>query len=926
MLDPELLKKVNGGRCFALVGAGPSAEIGYSSWKHLAQGTRDEVLKTIQTADAESYEQFLAKENYPALFSQAEDDLGNREVLISIVRRLLRPTPRRVSSPIYQFLAKWPFACYLTTNYDDELHNRLTTAGYHFQTVQNTREDLALLRDDTSNLIVKIHSDCDHVNDIVLTSRDYDRVLTSPEGAHIREKMKQVFGMRDVLIIGHSMKDPDLQLAMQAAKHTASPRHPLYMIIGNVTTGEMREFHERYNIRILPYRNPDGLHKQLHQIVAIADHFVAARDVRLPASPAATNDEISAATSLLIFRRLRQLAMSDPVVNSLGPTLLTALATAKCPLSVEQVARQPAVAPLVSTQNLYDGIEECVKGLTSQGLVVRDNGGLAISATGLQLVQQVASLRKLEEEQAYGQFVVDLRRALPEISLSDCGQAKDALRDALVQAFRSRGIAMANVIIANQSLGSDDLCDIFREISSCAARFADFDVRAAFIEASHAFLVQPQDVQKKYLASVSQGFFLYHMAGLDPTCAAIRKTLFADTCWFLDSSVMIPLLALGSYNHDYAKDLFGKLTSVRAKLFTTEMLLKETWHHLEWAIAFVKACPIESPHFLAAALVERGYKQNLFIDGYIRLAAEGTVGTFGDYLEYMLPNGVSQELFLEKTREYGISALRASELEGFVQEHWGDIEVVKEALTRTRQERGTYRTDLQVQAEAEVLQIIRKTRDGEYDLGEEVNRFCRVYFVSQSHLLDTVSADENVVTWTPEAVYRYVTSLAQMELDPQLLQQCMLHEYYYAGVSFIDRVRYNKFFGPCIQQSKLDYSQQVERYLDETMQTHQRQSYDADFDRTPDLQKPFFVSQMAWRITRRAEEKVDEAGKQIDRAMKDAEAAEARARAAEERSEKAHTARVRAEQEANRLRNLQDPKHAKKRMKQAKKRARKKRK
>src|SRR6266566_3396975 len=34
MLDYRLIHAINTGRCFALVGAGPSSELGYPSWQH----------------------------------------------------------------------------------------------------------------------------------------------------------------------------------------------------------------------------------------------------------------------------------------------------------------------------------------------------------------------------------------------------------------------------------------------------------------------------------------------------------------------------------------------------------------------------------------------------------------------------------------------------------------------------------------------------------------------------------------------------------------------------------------------------------------------------------------------------------------------------------------------------------------------------
>ena len=255
MFDPELLKRINSGRCFALVGSGPSCELGYPSWKTLATATRDHVVSLYPRTDMESYAAFLRDENYPAVFRQAEIDLGGRAALVAHIKSLLKPNSASVRHPIYSNLAQWPFACYLTTNFDDELQRHLAEAGQHYRVVRNRPEDLALLRDGVSHLIVKIHADLDDPHNAVLTSQDYDRILSSAQGVYLRDKLHQVFGMFDVFIVGHGMKDPDLQLILRIAKHTASPLHPIYMVLKNVTTAQIREYREQFNIQIIPKNN-----------------------------------------------------------------------------------------------------------------------------------------------------------------------------------------------------------------------------------------------------------------------------------------------------------------------------------------------------------------------------------------------------------------------------------------------------------------------------------------------------------------------------------------------------------------------------------------------------------------------------------------------------------------------------------------------
>ncbi|SRR5258708_36238055 len=135
MIDPDLIRKINSGRCFALVGSGPSCEVGYPSWEKLAKDVWARVLAAKSSADAKSFERFMGRKEYPAVLRQAEIELGSRTVLASVVRDCLAPVTRTFTHPIYEYLVKWPIACYLTTNFDNELQTFLAQAGQHYEVV-----------------------------------------------------------------------------------------------------------------------------------------------------------------------------------------------------------------------------------------------------------------------------------------------------------------------------------------------------------------------------------------------------------------------------------------------------------------------------------------------------------------------------------------------------------------------------------------------------------------------------------------------------------------------------------------------------------------------------------------------------------------------------------------------------------------------
>ena len=264
-----------------------------------------------------------------------------------------------------------------------------------------------------------------------------------------------------------------------------------------------------------------------------------------------------------------------------------------------------------------------------------------------------------------------------------------------------------------------------------------------------------------------------------------------------------------------------------------------------------------------------------------------------------------------------LRVINISELDGFVQDDWGDIECVKNKIQKEREERGSYRSPLQVESEAEVWTLLNNLKSGKY-LIEGLENVERIYFVSQGRIIDQVFQPEDVVTWSPESLYRYLSALPGRQINPDLLQQCMLHEYYYAGISFIDKDRYEHFFGPSIDAAKASYKKERDTYIEELEDTYIR-DIDNAFEQTPDLEKPFFVAQMGWRLAEQSKQREELA---IQRAKE----AEKKVKQLESERNKAWKSRERRrqEQEAATLRNLRDPKHIRKRRRQAKKRKRKK--
>ena len=212
LIDRDLVKAINLGRCFALVGSGASCELGVASWENLAKKVIASLTEPDVVKDCNSH---LIKKEYPEIFSKAEKILGLNDTLKIVESSLVA---KKLHGYIYQYITSWPFSCYLTTNFDDFLKKFLDGIKIPVIVRKNSSNDLKVLRADSKEAIFKIHGDVTVPNDIVLTSEQYESFQNDPTRRYWRDKIMSVLNMVDLVIIGYSAADPDFKDQLERAK------------------------------------------------------------------------------------------------------------------------------------------------------------------------------------------------------------------------------------------------------------------------------------------------------------------------------------------------------------------------------------------------------------------------------------------------------------------------------------------------------------------------------------------------------------------------------------------------------------------------------------------------------------------------------------------------------------------------------------
>ncbi len=443
-----------------MIGSGPSAELGYPSWQKLAEAVLAFLQEQGTPIDQAAYEACLNKKQYPELLAQAEFDAGGRRKLVDILKALLVPKYSRPGA-IYDILTRWPFACYLTTNYDNEIDAHLQRAGTHFQTLLNTADDLRKIRADANHLIIKLHADLQHPNDAVITSADYKKFFTDATGDYFRTKLRSMLKMFDTVIIGHSLSDPDINFVLQQAQQTANPGRPIYLIATGLNSIQVREYYQNYNIIAIPYDNPDGTHDRLRRLLATAGKFVRSQNGQASFSFHIDPREAEAATSIFIFRRLKALsaASNNSSTEYLGPVIINTLLEHH---EIQSIGSLTAIKPFSSIADvsgkelLTKSLDDTLGDLTAGGLLEKD-WPLKLTAKGQEQALQVRGTRELERQQAYGQFSITLKHRFTNIQPDVDVLATELLEQCILEAFRQHGLSMANAIFGDQNAGPEDL-------------------------------------------------------------------------------------------------------------------------------------------------------------------------------------------------------------------------------------------------------------------------------------------------------------------------------------------------------------------------------------------------------------------------------------------------------------------------------------
>lgn len=893
-MDDYLISYLKSGKAWLLIGSGPSIAMGYPSWEKLASVAVKTLKIEMPGKSFSIIESALHHEDYPTVFEHVKDILGGPS-LLQILQENFAPSS---SGEIYKLIARWPIPVYLTTNYDDEIQKHLTELGETYIPYSNSEDHLGYLRPDFNGAIFKLHGDLRSERGLVLTKSQYRDISENMDWAYWRTKMTSVFQMNPMIIIGHSLTDKNVKHVLELAKHGAGVHQPICWVAPDVKDIQKREYLDNYRIRVIPYDNRDGEHKNLLRLIDSINDFIPPRTAvhinsqiqKITESPLGNN---AGAPGLFVFNRLmsqrnfeeKRIAVIIAAIQSVLPVLSSqsqfSLKTAL------EYAGWPQNVPLSSE------LEETIsKSVVEQGILEPVNDqfkvGKGAEKTSIENKKHFEHLR----ERFRQALVLRLKRGYLALSDTEVQQISSDIDLSLSGYFRDGGLSLATTLLSISLKAGYKTApvpsSIIKFITEASTKYDTLLKRQAFCTISVEAFSRAESAERDYLGRISKGFFDFYLLGVCGDEAIERLKHAKETVWLIDSSAQIPALAIASSTNHIFVSSFLRLKDAGVRLFTTERLFDETYYHFNFANEVIKYYGQSSPMVIAASTGQSPYrKSNQFLEGFVRWQAAGNPCNWESYLfQIFKTTSPTKENVKKALSHFGIEVIPFQNWPGFSntedlanrEQYTKKIMQISENLHQGIDYTGKILDidfERKARPEAEALIIVLHERNGIYYILSEKGQSSHSYFISGTSILNAIEEGEKI-TWPPDSFLRFASTLSPA-IDSEAADEAfetLLWNLAQSGISLLDEKEISSVFGETIDQASLNMLEQREMYA-KTIEEKYGEPIESVMQRVKPMYRPLAAIQMAREIAqvqkeraKKEENRANEESKRADTAEK----------------------------------------------------------
>lgn len=266
LVPDELREDVAKDRCAVFVGAGLSVGAGYPTWESLLV-MLIERGRTKDMIDDQKKDELEAMVGTPGKWLMVAQELMDAYEEGPFHNELSAIFDEVAASPTdaHKTITQIEFSFVVTTNYDQLIENSYFPKFSRIPKIF-THQDKADFADSLWKgefFILKAHGSLDRKSTIILTEKDYRRVIYSSPG--YRALLAAIFTTKTVLFVGASLSDPEIQLLLGSLHDSfqgSGQTH--YAFVPNTDFSETEAAHWRknYNVRCLVYE-PSAGHPEL---------------------------------------------------------------------------------------------------------------------------------------------------------------------------------------------------------------------------------------------------------------------------------------------------------------------------------------------------------------------------------------------------------------------------------------------------------------------------------------------------------------------------------------------------------------------------------------------------------------------------------------------------------------------------------------
>lgn len=828
-MDSHLIDYLQSGEAWLLVGSGPSTEMGYPDWEKLAENTLNTLKGECVGIDFSGADEALRKKDFPGVFQEEWKIVGGQRIR-QIISGYLHPAR---SGRIYELTAKWPIKVYLTTNYDDAIHEHLARIRETYRVLSNSEDHIGMLNPNLTNAVIKLHGDMTSDEGLILTSNQYKEILEEEKWAYWRIKMMSVFQMCPLIILGHSLSDINIQDILSLAKKGASVERPICWIAPNVSQQECSKYLEEYRIRVIPY-DADEAHNSLFRMVeTITDYFVPPRisipliqQIRKVCQQGAEPD--TAAAGFFVFNKFceqkdLELIQAEIMVAALQSAVTKMKAMGEFTLEDGlQLVGWPTGQPISIKLKNSIKTDATEKGLLKQA----KNERFVIGDNAERLSSENRARFNHLRERFIDSVKIRIKRKFPSLESDAEGLATD-MENAMIGYFKEIGLTLASMLTSDKYNRRQVIPQsILAFLNLAAAKYDVWLKRQAFTTVSLDIFKQAGNAEREYLGRISRGFYAFHALGVLGDVARERLKQAKEAVWLVDSNVQIKALALANIGNYLVKDCFLKSKERGIRFYTTDKLLEETVQHLRYADGVVREHGASSYRVMAAARGGSPYKkQNEFLSAFIRWQHAGNRSDWRSYLYRIINNTkLDTDSVKNSLRDIGIETVCLQDWPGFAEDDYHAIEerieLIKDTVVSIREQFEESDEDILSEAhkkavpEGEASIIIKKERRGDYYVHSSPGTKSDAWFISKTSILNLADEGEDRITWQPESFFNFASTICteteSEEADKAF--EAILLSVAESGVDLLDDETLGQVFGGIIDQASLSISEERDKY------------------------------------------------------------------------------------------------------------------